>query len=391
MTRQSLDVVLYTEGLPFAGDTLERQSLGGSETAFIYVARELARLGHKVTAYCRRPEEGVYDGVAYKDFSKVDEVTKRECDLFICSRFPVVFAKHIRAGVKVFWMHDLLAEAYREPLAFLAPKIDIIYNLSDYHCRRTAESLPEVRPKLRKLMNGIDPALVDETLAESKGKRHRIMFTSRPERGLFQALEIYEQLRDKSLEFLACTYAFPVQSKTFKAEEERCRAKIDDLVARGFPVSVGCFTKRELYRRLAESKAVIYPSRFPEIFCISAVEAQACGTVFLTVDDFALRETVGYERVAYGDAAAFAERLREILADEALRRELEAAGREHVRPYTWQSVARVMADDAAERLRMNAASGTAPSRDYERRDYAPPPYSERLAHALSAQVGRHLG
>ncbi len=58
-----MKVVLYTEGLPFTGDTLEQQALGGSETAFISVARELARKGHDVHAYCMCPKPGVFDGV----------------------------------------------------------------------------------------------------------------------------------------------------------------------------------------------------------------------------------------------------------------------------------------------------------------------------------------
>jgi len=77
MVDQILDIAVYLDGLPFTGDSLERQSLGGEQTAFIYTARELARLGHKVTAYCPCPQEGVFDGVTYKDVSKLDELTKR--------------------------------------------------------------------------------------------------------------------------------------------------------------------------------------------------------------------------------------------------------------------------------------------------------------------------
>jgi len=381
MTYRTLDVALYTEGLPFTGDTLEHRSVGGSETAFIYVARELARLGHTVTAYCRCTKEGLYDGVVYKDLSQADELTQRECDLFICSRYFLVFTKPVRAKVSFFWMHDVLVEGLTDYLTFLGPKMDVIYGLTDYHCRRTAQTVPELEPKLRKLMNGLDPALVAETLREAKGKRHKIMFTSRPERGLWQALDVYEQMQDRALEFLICSYASFDRSDV-SALEARCRRRIEGLVESGFPVSTGSFTKRALYRHIAESKVVVYPTDFPEIFCISAIEAQACGTVFLTYDEFALPETVGYEGVAYGDLAAFGRQLRELLRDAELRQEIEEEGREHVKPYTWENVARLMTNEAEQRLSLNAAADFPPRRDYDRRGQSMPLHSERLAAVL---------
>jgi hypothetical protein len=42
---QRLDIVLAVPGLPFNGETVQRQSLGGSETAGYYIARELAAMG----------------------------------------------------------------------------------------------------------------------------------------------------------------------------------------------------------------------------------------------------------------------------------------------------------------------------------------------------------
>lgn len=389
MIDQTLDIALYLEGLPFTGDTLERQSLGGEQTAVVCTARELARLGHRVTVYCPCPKEGLFDGVTYRDVSKVDELTERECDLFLCTRFLLVFAKPIRAKVGVLCLQELLDESMNKYLTFLAPKIDFIYGMSDYHCRRTVQTVPELQSKVRKLMNAIDPSLVDETLAVTKEKKHKIMFTSRPERGLLQALDVYEKLQDTQLEFLICTYSFP-QGSTVKAIEETCRNRINSLIERGFPIKTGSFAKRDLYRHIAESKVVIYTAQIPEIFCISAVETQACRTVFLTVDEFAFREVVGYEGVAYRDTAAFEKRLRLLLCDTALRQELEEEGYEHAKPYTWENVARIIVRDTQERLRLNATSEIAPRRNYDRRAHRLPLHAGRLANALASYVTHHL-
>lgn len=390
MIDQTLDIALYLEGLPFTGDTLEKQSLGGEQTAFIYTARELAKLGHRVTGYCPCPQEGAFDGVIYKDVSKVDELTEREWDLFFCYRFLLVFSKPIRARVRVLCLQELLVESMNKYLTFLAPKIDFIYGMSEYHCRRTAQTVPELESKVRKLMNAIDPSLAAETVTATKEKKHKIMFTSRPERGLLQALDVYEKLQDTNLEFLICTYSFP-QNSVVKAIEETCRNRINSLIDRGFPIQTGSFVKRDLYRHIAESKVVIYPAQIPEIFCISAVETQACRTVFLTVDEFAFREVIGYEGVAYRDTVALEKRLRLLLSDTTLRQELEEEGCEHVKPYTWENVARIINRDAQERLQLNAASEIAPRRNYDRRAHRLPLHSQRLSNALASYVAHHLG
>lgn len=349
MRPKPLDIALYTKGLPFTGDTLQRRALGGSETAFINVARELARLGHKVTAYCLCTDEAVYDGVLYQDVSRIGELAQRGCDLFICSRYFSVFSANIRAGASFLWMHELLSDADAAELSSLLPKIDAVYCLSDFHCRRVLRTLPALRPKLRRQMNGIDPDLIARATEAGGGKRHKIMFTSRPKRGLSQALDAYERLADTDLEFLICSYFC---SPDGEAEPlwESYRPRIEGLVARGFPVSIQSLAQRDLYRHIAESKAVIYPTDCEEVFCINAIEAQSCGTVFLTTDDFALTETVGYERIPPGDAARFYERLQAILSDERLRQELEARGREHVKPYTWRNVALTFVQDGERQL-----------------------------------------
>jgi glycosyltransferase involved in cell wall biosynthesis len=326
---QALNVALYTEGLPFTGDTLEHRALGGSETAFIYVAKELARMGHKVTAYCLCEREGNFDGVEYRHAMYRDALRSNPCDLFLCSRYFQVFATGVQARCRVLWMHDVLIPPLADELRHLLPSIDLIFHISDYHRRLVAAALPPLVPKLRPTRNGLDLDLI-RRVAHNVPKKHKVMYTSCPERGLWDALDIYEALGDRSLEMLVATYV---------GLDPPYQHRIEELRGRGFPVSAGNFVKADLYRHMAESEALIYPCSFPEVFCISAAEAQACGTVFLTVDDFALRETVAYKSVPRGDVSAFLSRTREVLGSPALRQELEVQGRRHAERYTWKRVA----------------------------------------------------
>ena len=71
-----LDVVLVSGGLPHHGGTLKERSLGGSETAAIMIAKELAKRGHHVTvgSPC---EGGVYDDVNYMP---IQAMPNSKCD-----------------------------------------------------------------------------------------------------------------------------------------------------------------------------------------------------------------------------------------------------------------------------------------------------------------------
>lgn len=346
----ALNIVLYTEGLSFTGDTIEKQALGGSETAFIYVARELAAMGHHVYAYCPCSMPGIYHGVVYDKLEALGYWFGNTCDIFICSRYFYVFHQPVQAKVKLLWLHDILQPGHVPALQQLLPAIDAVFCLSEFHCQLSRELIPSITRRLRKSVNGIDWQLANKAREAVDAKRHRIMFTSRPERGLMRVLQLYEALNDTSLELLACSYTSLPDPYTQQVEQQ-CQQFIADLQARGFPVSQGSFTKAQLYRELAASKLVLYPTDFPEIFCISAVEAQACGTAFLASDAFALKETVWGGRIPGGDTNSFLQQAKVLLYDDEQRTKWEEAGLQFVQTFTWERVAGDFIIEALQQIR----------------------------------------
>ncbi len=177
--------MLYTEGLPFTGNTLERQALGGAETACICVARELARAGHRVTVFCVCAEEGAFDGVEYRDLSELGAWQQSQaCDLFICSRFFHIFAYPINAQVKVLWNHDPLYESTFRALQGVLPAIDYLVCLSDYHVELFAQGLAALRPVIKKSSNAVDLALTEAARAGAT-KKHKIIVYLAPGTGAY--------------------------------------------------------------------------------------------------------------------------------------------------------------------------------------------------------------
>jgi len=338
---------MITDGLEFTGDSLETQALGGSETAFIYVARELAKLGNHVRVFCKCSKEGKYDNVQYFDNSKIKDLAELgESDILIVSRFVQFFGIKFNSKLNILWNHDILMEA--DPIMSMVWNIDYMYCLSKFHEKQYAGKLHDIKNIIKIIPNGIDPDIVQQEISKIT-KEHRIMFTSRSERGLFKALELYEKLGDKNLEFIACSYG------TFDTEEvarieELCNQKMVELGQKGFDIKQARYTKEDLYREIAKSKAVIYPTQFPEIFCISAIEAQANGTAYITTDDFAMKETVGYQGISLGDNydELFLQRMKKVIYIDQERQVYERQGLEHVEKYTWKNVAKKILKDATE-------------------------------------------
>jgi glycosyltransferase involved in cell wall biosynthesis len=97
-----------------------------------------------------------------------------------------------------------------------------------------------------------------------------------------------------------------------------------------------------LYRSAA---ALLLPSVY-EGFGFTALEAMGRGCPVLASDIPALREVSGSGALllALGDEAAWADAMRRVVADEALRADLRARGAETVARYSWEATARGVLD-----------------------------------------------
>ena len=335
------NIVMATGGLTFNGNTLNEKALGGSETAFIEVSKQFSRMGHHVTVYCNCDKEGLYDNVLYFNLDKLPSfIAGGECDIYIVSRFMQFFSEKMNSKLNILWNHDILTTETAKQLISLSWNIDYMYCLSDFHINQYLGLLPEIKPIMKKNSNGVDFNLINKSI-RGINKKHKIMFTSRPERGLFRALDIYEKLGDKGLELCICNYQ-TINDPQVQEIEKYCAQKIARLLENGFNIRIDRFKKEDLYREIAESKAVIYPTEFPEIFCISGVEAQACGTPFLTVNSFAMKETVISDTIIDSlSIDVWVNELRKYVT-----KEHATKSKNHVINYTWEVVASKFIEDA---------------------------------------------
>ncbi len=287
-----LDLVIYTEGLPFDGATPFERSLGGSESAVVFMARELARRGHRVRVFCACERPGEYDGVTYRDLSDFPAFVESEsCDVFVCCRHPRGLTAPVRSKINVIWNHDIIVEPAAQQLMSLMFKVDRLFVLSEFHKQQFQRRLSVSEDRYVVTRNGVDLDLIDEASRGVQRDPNRLLYTSRPERGLDVLLTTWPELKRRRPELkLAVTYyenpSADAQMAEYLGTLKRTAEQLPDITL------LGALSKRELYREIASSALVVYPATFPEVSCISALEAAACGTPMIASRYAALKESV---------------------------------------------------------------------------------------------------
>jgi len=354
-----LDIALCVPGLPFDGDTLKRGSLGGSETAGLYMGRELAALGHRVVLFCNTDKHGTYDGVTYRktvEFGDYAQVAPH--DVTIIQRSPQLFAAQMNSKMNVLWCHDLAVgrqgDTFRASLwnvdrvavlsEFMASQYRDVYNLPDDHI-------------IWQTRNGIDTSLFSPKPMQAR-LRNKLVFGARPERGLDVLIEaIFPTLLMKrsNLKLYIAGYTNP--NREHSGFYEQIRQKIAEFPP-GVVTVLPPLSKGEYYRHLEDACVYVYPTpsptlpAFAEVSCISAMECQAAGLPIVTSRLGALPETIapGAGVLLEGDPSS--DRYVEEFCDAVLRyvRDDDAwyrasqAGRARSASLDWRAVAEQWAD-----------------------------------------------
>ena len=220
--------VIHCLGMPFDGETIPRgRSLGGSESAAYYLARELAAADHHVVVFTSHPDPApTSDGVSYAfagarteahpmgdHFEFYAEHTPH--DVLIVQRIPGAFTRKWAARLCLLWLHDLPDVRHRAEVHASLWQLDGVLCVSDYHrdLGVAAYDLPERVVYVQR--NGVDLAAVERGRMDpdqpartySVPRSRRLIYTSRPERGLEHLVRpggIMSQLPEYTLYF--CTY-----------------------------------------------------------------------------------------------------------------------------------------------------------------------------------------
>ncbi len=310
-------IVMNVLGLPFNGDTLKTKSLGGSETAGYYVARELARRGHKVTLFTASKDEGVFDDVRYV---WAGEQTPREPlgerfhfyalrtqhDVCIVQRHPGAFAYRWASKINLLWLHDLATYRSAGAINNCLWNVDGVLPVSEWHGKQVAEVWGVDPSVIYPVRNGVDLSLYNDRLfnalqtedgAGSLPKiladdgKFKLLYAARPERGLENLVKpdgIMARLAKISPDYHLYFCGYDNTRDESRVYYEQLWRWAEE---RGNCTNLGALTKQELADIERQCDLYVYPTTFEDTSCIMAMECAAAGLPFLASEVGALPET----------------------------------------------------------------------------------------------------
>lgn len=266
------------------------KGLGGSETMAARMATRLADRGWRVRLY-GQVEPACIQGVEYLPWYLFDPADHR--DILIGSRCPSLIAEQPNARRRILWLHD----ADYPDLPDFAEKWDEVWTVGAWQ----AEHLPLGDADVRITRNAILPERFPDG-ARGFGEREPwAVYCSSPDRGLVTLLdlwpEVYEacEVRGVSPQ-LHIAYGFTATYDAMQAASPHLldtRAKIEAAMSMPGVVWRGSMGQVELAALEQQARVWAYPTDFPEVSCMTAMECQAAGLACLTTTMAELPRTLG--------------------------------------------------------------------------------------------------
>ena len=304
---------------PFDPLTALHEGIGGSETAAIYMSRELSNLGHEVHVYADLVGSStIVDlsphglAVRWHPYPTLSPryIGSLNCDLFISSRQHEA-RRQLQPICRQawLWMHDIHCGPDWENL--LATDYNKILCLSEWAQNKFLDYYPGVdASKVWKTSNALDLGLFSVPSAQHSLLKFgqlpfRATYSSSPDRGLDKLLDLWPKIvklvREKYSENsltaeLHVYYGFGNWRKMAMLQGqagEMIRAELlyAKMLATPGVIYHGTVGKAELANSHRLSQMWLYPTDFLETSCITAMEAQAAGSKIVTTRCGALPET----------------------------------------------------------------------------------------------------
>ncbi len=285
------------------GPRSRETGIGGSEKMVLLLSELIQREGPwNVSVYASVPHDqrGIdpETGVAWHHWSEFDNKPQR--DVLVAWRLHGNLLLDCPARLRVLWLHDVQnPEHYNEEILEAA---DLVQFQSVYHTQPVKDLIPKEKQWVAR--NAVEGYLVQQS--PTRDPKH-VIYMSSPDRGLITACKIVEEAR-KTDPDIHMTVAYGLTPWARKAYVQSKHMWMPDV---GHDISTEVYEDemnealdaagatmlhrvsfKQIYEILVEAGTWLYPTRFPEISCMAAMEAQAFGVVPLSTRFGALAETI---------------------------------------------------------------------------------------------------
>ena len=281
-------IFLSLSGLTFDVTTPEREPLGGTESSFCYLARELAKT-HDVTLAAKNVPTATILGVKHASEANL-------CDYdVVISNAPIVMTGDVKPYY-IFWNH--LAHFDNAIRSLISPDvmdgIDCVVYVSEWQKNECEKWFGKAKRTIV-IGNGLTPAFENmfSSLEELQATKDplRAAYTSTPFRGLRLLPDIMENINgskpiDDCLKLEVYSGMAVYQGRDDHYEGLYKTLQRPDIA------HVGNVSQTILAERLKKCSYLLYPCLFPETYCIAVLEAMAAGLHVVTTDSGALLDTL---------------------------------------------------------------------------------------------------
>ena len=336
---------------------VDHGGIGGSETWQVYLARELDKLGYRVTVMCDCPEPGIKDGnIEYWHYSQyADYVDQYWIDYFISSRTTDTLKFPVRAGKIYVMIHDIFLLSPRYDL--FPEKVTKYCVLSKWHWDFVKSYHGIIDDKLTLTANGIDFDRFDkiEDKIEIERNPYRLHWSSSLDRGLDTLLYLFDFIKTEipKLE-LHIYYGFDNWEKSARLNNnQEALKKIEELkkaMQRPGVFYHGRVGQKELAIEEKKASLLAYPTDFEESFFITGLECQRAGMPVIASNYAGIQTTLGDSAILIGSGnkgesytqayrQEFVNKCIEILDDSQKWNEWSERGFENTKKYSWEKVA----------------------------------------------------
>jgi len=331
---------------------VDEGGIGGSETWVVWVSRELAKLGYRVTVFADCPNSPDRDGdVEWLHYGKYPTwVGQHWTDYFISSRTTDTLKLPVRAGKIYVMIHDIFLLSPKEQVFF--DKVDKFCVLSKWHWDFVKEYHGIPDEKLSMTANGLDFSRFDVKIERNP---YRLIYSSSADRGLDTLLYLFDFIKKEIPELeLHVFYGFENWAKSIKARgndtELNKMKEIQEGLNKPGVFYHGRVGQKELAIEFLKSSLWAHPTDFEETSCITAIEAQHARVPVLTSNYAGLQTTVSDSGILIGNGTkgqSYTKEYREKFVSEAISllkdrvkwQEWSDKGFKNSEKYSWANVA----------------------------------------------------
>lgn len=350
-TNDALPVLCFVAPGGFAqwdGSSLQQSGVGGSETWIIETARCIAaKKSFRVVVFCNCVANVTHDDVLYVRLAELAAFVGTNwihcCVVSRFSEYVPALLESPHVGNVHLILHDVRPSGNIIPVH---PKLKSILCLSEWHKTLFLGMFPQFADRTRVQNYGVN-------LVESGVKiPASFIYSSFPNRGLSTVLQLWPRIRARLPHArldVFCDMDNVWANTHHGPEMALVREGLAALATAGV-TNHGWVTKQVLSGYWSSATVWLYPCRFEETFCHTALEAAAHRTLVISNGLAALAETAHASRTVQvlGSTAKLSDALDDLLDDllddngclTALAKEKVEANRRWVEGMSWQEQSR---------------------------------------------------